>query len=440
LKKIIQLLTIVIATAFASSSAWPQSSLAESLTGSWVYQNTWEDKSGDEVTAEESWFFKVEDTQISGWYERRVNKTSKDGRTYSCNSRLKLERRYRKHFTGRITDTGFSLRETKYIATLPGPCENGQYKLFKYTGEFLAGNQLKIVSDSFSQKLSRASSAYRDPPPIAAQGHNLSGIWVWDNNYQDDNDNTITEHEVWKLSQIEDSVFGQYLRTVKYESLDGATFNCNESLTFERKMKLLFSGKNEQNIISLNELSLTNLGDPRCAVKNRKMMQYHGTYDGSEELGLYYGDNKFQRLTRSSSFTLQSKTRNYSRSLSGGWNWRSSQETRNGEIYEVEENFDLQQDGVTLGGSCLRTKRLHAPPGKIFKCNGSDTIELRTLYRLKGIWDDGGFVFFEDSYLIISDSPCDGGKRTRRQYSGIYQGGSEIILTYDDFRQTIRRN
>lgn len=439
MKRIVLSLIVLTASGIIVSSAETQPSIAESLTGNWVYQHTWEDKAGDEVTAEETWNFLVEGPRISGWYERRVNKTSKDGRTYTCNHALTLERKYRKYFAGKFTGTGFTITENKYELTSPGACEQGDYKFFKYAGEFLAGNQLKLKTDSFSQTLSRTAAGYSDPEPLPPQSHNLSGVWSWDNNYEDEYQNSVTEHEVWTLTQIDTSVFGQYLRTVKYQSLDGSTFNCNSSLSFEREMKLLVSGHNEQNRISLEEISYTNYGDPRCALEERILMQYNGTYDGSEELGLYYGDNKFQRLTKINDLTPQRNYRTYSRSLSGTWKWQAQHETEDGDLYEVEETFDLLQDGANLEGTCLRTKRLHAAPGQVFRCNGSDIIELRTLYRLKGLWDDGGFVFFEEGYNILSDSPCDSGRRTRRQYTGIYQGGGQMDLVYGEFGQTLSR-
>jgi hypothetical protein len=223
--------------------------------------------SGDTLTVQERWLVRRErGERIWGWYIRRMDRQSGDGRPYRCSRTTRYGVVMAFTFRGRPRGSGFTLEETDAFVQ-PGPCAPRQLRLDRCVVRPQArGLLLRCPAE---RQLTRTAGI----PPLGGSG----GVYLWSGRPSpraDGSRQQVTEQ--WHLLELAGKVHGFYTRTKKVTARSGKTHKCNGKATFGRKRLYLVGGRRKGSKITLHELTALHRPGP-CADGKVKLDTYRGT-------------------------------------------------------------------------------------------------------------------------------------------------------------------
>jgi hypothetical protein len=260
--------------------------------GIYSFNETKTGLSGDTLTVQERWLIRREGERIWGWYIRRLDRQSGDGRSYRCSRSTRYGVVMAFTFVGRPEGAAFVLKETDAFVQ-PGPCAPKQIRLDRCVVRPLAsGLQLRCPR---SRQLSRMASL---PAPGAS-----GGVYQWTGPTTPRADGTRQKvSEQWHLLELGGKLHGYYTRQKVVTGRAGRTHKCNGKATFERKRLYLVGGTRTGSTITLHELTALHRPDP-CADTKVHLDTYRGTLSGGV-LSLSWGQGT-QALKRDPSVKSQ---------------------------------------------------------------------------------------------------------------------------------------
>lgn len=126
---------------------------AESLDGVWEWQFRAVDAEGDLQTEREEWHLAENNAELSGYYERTIERR-RTGGVFSCSGSPQIKSTTRFVLKGQRFGDKISLSEIDYQRQ-PSPCDTGQHRLDSYQGSVLPEGQLLLSWHGGSQILRR---------------------------------------------------------------------------------------------------------------------------------------------------------------------------------------------------------------------------------------------------------------------------------------------
>jgi len=222
--------------------------------------------SGDTMTVQERWLIRRKGERVWGWYLRRLDRQSGDGRTYRCSRTTRYGVLMAFTFRGRPGGTGFVLEETDAFVQ-PGPCAPRQIRLDRCGVHALAnGVQLRCPAE---RQLTHLAGL---PAPGGSGG---AYQWVGPTTPRADGSRKrVTEQ--WHLLERAGKLHGFYSRLQTITARAGQTHKCNGKPTFDRKRLYLVGGSRTGAKLTLQELTALHRPGP-CASNKVHLDTYHGT-------------------------------------------------------------------------------------------------------------------------------------------------------------------
>ncbi len=263
----------------------PTSADAPLNPGIYSFNETKTALSGDTLTVQERWMIRRKGDRIWGWYIRRMDRQSGDGRSYRCSRNTRYGVVMAFTFVGRPQGASFVLEETDAFVQ-PGPCAPKQIRLDRCVMRPLAtGLQLNCPR---SRRLTRMASL---PAPGAS-----GGVFQWTGPTTPRADGTRQRViEQWHLLELGGKLHGFYTRHQKVTARARQTHKCNGKKTFERKRLYLVGGTRTGAAITLHELTALHRPGP-CADTKVRLDTYRGSLSGGV-LSLSWGQGS-QSLKR----------------------------------------------------------------------------------------------------------------------------------------------
>jgi len=254
-------------------------------TGIYAFNETKTALSGDTLMVQERWMIRRKGDRIWGWYIRRLDRKSGDGRSYRCSRSTRYGVVMAFTFEGRPKGTAFVLNETDAFVQ-PGPCAPKQIRLDRCVARPVAnGLQLRCPAP---RQITRLAS---EPAPGSS-----GGVYRWAGPTTPRADGTrqrVTEQ--WHLLELAGKVHGFYTRQQKITARAHKPHKCNGKPTFERKRLYLVGGTRTGSTLTLHELSALHRPGP-CANTKVRLDTYRGTLAGGV-LSLNWGQGN-QTLKR----------------------------------------------------------------------------------------------------------------------------------------------
>ncbi len=270
----------------------PTSEDAPLKPGIYAFNETKTSLSGDTLTVQERWMIRRKGERVWGWYIRRMDRVSGDGRSYRCSHSRRYGVVMAFTFEGRPKGTAFVLKETDAFVQ-PGPCAPKQIRLDRCVLRPV-GSGLRLRCPG-PRQLTRIASL----PGVGASG----GVYQWAGPTTPRADGTrqrVTEQ--WHLLELAGKLHGFYFRHQKVTARDGQTHKCNGKPTFERTRLYLVGGTRTGATIKLHELMALHRPGP-CADSKVRPDTYRGTLAGGV-LSLSWGQGN-QTLKRDPSLESQ---------------------------------------------------------------------------------------------------------------------------------------
>ncbi len=235
--------------------------------GIYAFSETKTSLSGDTLTVQERWLLRRKGERVWGWYIRRLDRKSGDGRPYRCSSSTSYGVLMAFTFEGKPRGAGFVLEEREAFVS-PGPCAPRQIRLDRCTlrghGRGLA---LRCGSERF---LSRVAGLWG---PGMGGGHYR---WVGPTTPRPDGTRQrVTEQ--WNLLELAGKLHGFYIREKKITARRGQRHRCNGKTQLTRRRLYLVRGTREGSKVALQEVAVLYRPGP-CAQGDRaRLDSYKGT-------------------------------------------------------------------------------------------------------------------------------------------------------------------
>lgn len=222
--------------------------------------------SGDTMSVQERWLIRRKGERVWGWYIRRLDRQSGDGRAYRCSRTTRYGVVMAFTFVGRPRGTGFVLEETDAFVQ-PGPCAPRQIRLDRCALRPLAnGLHLRCPAE---RRLTRIANL---PRPGGSGG---AYQWAGPTTPRADGSKKRVM-EKWHLLELAGKLHGFYTRHQKVTARAGQTHKCNGKATYERKRLYLVGGSRTGANLTLHELTALHRPGP-CADSKVRLDTYRGT-------------------------------------------------------------------------------------------------------------------------------------------------------------------
>lgn len=238
--------------------------------GIYTFSETKTALSGDTLAVQERWLLHRKGDRLWGWYIRRMDRQSGDGRVYRCSRTTRYGAVMAFTFVGRPQGAGFVLEETDAYVQ-PGPCAPRQIRLDRCS--LRAQTHGIVLRCPAKRRLKRSAGL---PAPGAS-----GGVYLWagpTTPRADGSRQRVTEQ--WHLLEVAGKLHGFYTRTKRITARAGHKHKCNGKPTLERRRLYLVSGTRQGNAVTLHELAALHRPGP-CADSKVRLDTYRGTLSGS---------------------------------------------------------------------------------------------------------------------------------------------------------------
>lgn len=253
--------------------------------GIYAFNETKTALSGDTLAVQERWLLHRKGERLWGWYIRRLDRQSGDGRVYRCSRTTRYGVVMAFTFVGRSRGSGFVLEETDAYVQ-PGPCAPRQIRLDRCS--LRAQTSGLLLRCPAERRLRRAVGL---PAPGAS-----GGVYQWagpTTPRADGSRQRVTEQ--WHLLELAGKLHGFYTRKKRITARAGTKHKCNGKPTLERRRLYLVGGSRKGAEVTLHELTAMHRPGP-CADSKVRLDTYRGTVSG-RSLTLSWGQGS-QTLKR----------------------------------------------------------------------------------------------------------------------------------------------
>lgn len=246
-------------------------------SGIYSFAETKTSLSGDTLAVQERWILHRKGDRVWGWYIRRLDRQSGDGRVYRCSRTTRYGVLMAFTFVGRPRSSGFTLEETDAYVQ-PGPCAPRQLRLDRcHLRPRTDGMLLRCPTE---RRLKRLSG-------LPAQGAS-GGVYGWAGPVTpraDGSRQRVTEQ--WHLLELAGKLHGFYTRAKRITARAGSKHKCNGKPTLVRRRLYLVGGTRRGDGVTLHELTALHRPGP-CADSKVRLDTYRGSLAGGS-LNLSWG-------------------------------------------------------------------------------------------------------------------------------------------------------
>ncbi len=238
------------------------------LPGMYTFSETKSSLAGDTLHVRERWLIRRDGPRLWGWYLRRLERTSGDGRAYRYSRAPHYSVLMAFKFEGKVIGRSLSLVETDAFIR-PGPCAPKKVRLDRCSGA--AHGQQFVLNCPRKVRLRRVSSSPGRPDVATGVFRQIRSVQRSDGGHQ------WVEMDL-HLSHRKEQILGWISRATTARK--GKSFACNGRRRFSLNTMVVVVGTIKAGTIALREVMALHRPGP-CDNGKVELKTYSGSLSGS---------------------------------------------------------------------------------------------------------------------------------------------------------------